>query len=239
MHEDHRDSSVLIVDGYNILLTLAEREGARMEESQLFEAQRQLIEVLDEWASARGIQAVIAWDGRATAPDRPRSRTNVRVVFVDPPAEADDWIVGEAARLARENHTFLVATLDQGLLARLPKASRRLELKQLAADLHAILSRPLRAPHVHGPDDLDFLPVSSEPVDTSRLPRRRQPKRDFTNRDPVPNPTRPVAPPPRPAAPLAPESSSASELERQARAAAAERKEARRKRFEKKQRRGR
>lgn len=157
----------LLVDGWNLLLALLEREGAEPTPA----ARDRLTELLETWAVARRRRVALVWDGArsGTAPGGSR----VRVVHVEPPAEADDWIVLEARRLAAGGVPPEVATRDRGLARRLPEAVRLYPFGDLVADLEALVSEPLTAPHVTGPAVSAELPVGRGPVDPRSLPRRR------------------------------------------------------------------
>ncbi len=209
---------IVLVDGYNVLLALAAREGFLPDERGMPEARSKLSGLLAEWGAARGFIVVVAWDGAARPPSaRPADQPGVRQVFLTPPAEADDWIVEEARRLTGAGREALVATRDQGLLSRLARLARPIDLKELAADLDALVQGPISAPHIGGAAPGERPPASEGPVDTGRLPRRRGAGR----REPEPG-----SPPPLT------RSAAHSEIDAEARAAAALRKQQRRHRFQ-------
>ncbi|UCF67435.1 MAG: NYN domain-containing protein [Acidobacteriota bacterium] len=166
--------SPVLIDGYNVLIYLAEREHEKLDGDRLPRARERLLGLLDEWATARSQPVVVVWDGRGS-PAAGRGEL-LRVVFVEPPAEADDWIVLEAERLHAAGRAPIVVTRDRGLRSRLPAGCGRLGVRRLAADLDALADGPLSAPHISGPRGARGpIPVSTGPVDTSRLPRRRRP----------------------------------------------------------------
>lgn len=181
---------LVLVDGYNVLLALAGIERADPDRFELATARTRLVECLGEWAALKEAEVIVAWDGRSGLPGNlgpPVKR--VRVVFLEPPAEADDWIVAEARRSAEERRPAVVVTRDRELISRLPRAVRSFPISELAADLSA-LSAPTLRQVPEAAAVWDTIPASAAPVDTSRLPRRRRP----ASKTPA------AAPPPPPAA---------------------------------------
>lgn len=181
----------VIVDGYNLLLRLAERERVRPHELDLAFGRARLETLLAAWADARSAHVHLVWD-RAADPgaslaDSPR----LRVSRVEPPAEADDLIVLAAEDRAGSGADVVVVTADQGLRARLPRRARTVAPDSLMPDLEALATGPIGAPHLGTRGD-ETIPASSEPIDTSRLPRRR------TASDEPPLPAAPSAVPGRP-----------------------------------------
>ncbi len=184
-------NAVVLVDGWNLLVRLAGAPEALADPETREEARHRLLDLLEPWAEARQVRVVVAWDG--PGPAVPPAGERVRSVGVDPPAEADDWIVHEATRLHRERVPVRVVTRDRGLLARIPREATSLPMADLAADLLALAGGPVHAPHVHGPaDGPDEVPASPAPVDPARLPRRR------VNAPALPSAPGPAPAPPRP-----------------------------------------
>lgn len=183
--------SLLLVDGHNVLLTLAARDGVPDSFLDLRGGERELVALLEEWARLRVARVVIAWDGRASQ-SQPGER--VREVRLEPPAEADDFLVLEAHRARREGLVPTVVSRDRGLLARLPAGSKHMSLTALVDDLEALLADPIRAPHVRALD-ADWQALERHPADP-RYPRRQ------TIADPAPalSATPPVSPRPSPPA---------------------------------------
>gem|GEM_PF-5946281 len=184
-------NAVVLVDGWNLLVRLAGAPEALADPESREEARRRLLDLLEPWAEARQVRVVVAWDG--PGPAVPPVGERVRSVGVDPPAEADDWIVHEATRLHRERVPVRVVTRDRDLLARIPRAAASLPMAGVAADLLALAGGPVRAPHVHGPaDGPGEVPASPAPVDPARLPRRRAtPPAPPPAPEPAPAPSRP------------------------------------------------
>ena len=184
-------NAVVLIDGWNLLVRLAGSPEALAEPEAREEARHRLLDLLEPWADARHVRVVVAWDG--PGPAVPPAGERVRSVGVDPPAEADDWIVHEATRLQRERIPVRVVTRDRGLLARIPREAASLPMSDVAADLLALAGGPVHAPHVHGPPEAPGeLPVTPGPVDPARLPRRR------ANSPAPPSVAPPPDPPPRP-----------------------------------------
>lgn len=235
-------SPVLIVDGFNLLLALVEREGATLERGEMGAAQERLLDLLETWAEARETGVVLVWDGAPRRGREHRGRPRVRVVFVDPPAEADDWIVIEADRLCEHRTPVRVVTRDRGLRSRLHSAARIAPLDSLVADLYAVIRDPLRAPFIGGAEaELVEIPASEGPVDTRRLPRRHRPP-TIEEEEPAPPPTVRTPSPSsgvgaggsrtqRVATATSPIADPASGRERKAREEAAARKERRREKY--------
>ncbi len=188
----------LLVDGYNLLLRLVEHDTAELGPERMGHEQHRLLDLLGLWAGFRGVEVTVAWDGFAPRGSR-EDPVTLRVVWVCPPAEADDWIVEEAERLVRAGVAVEVATRDRGLLARLPKRAHATDLDALAADLEALTEAPLAAPELRGPDgETDVVPVGGGPIDTLRLPRRRSGALAGvapTEPEPAPKPPAPAARP--------------------------------------------
>ncbi|MFN7965784.1 MAG: hypothetical protein U0V87_08880 [Acidobacteriota bacterium] len=156
----------VLVDGHNLLLSLARLEDVPDSMLDLRQGERDLAAILAEWGALRERSVTIAWDGRAALPDV----AGVRQIRLSPPAEADDFLVQEAHRLRREGVVATVVSRDRELLSRLPVGTLHLPMEQLADDLQALLADPLRAPHLKPDDgDLERLP----PATTRPFPRRR------------------------------------------------------------------
>jgi hypothetical protein len=248
-----KGATTIVVDGYNLLLDLAE-EALVSEERDRDVARARLGDALEEWARLRSCRVVLVWDGSGrlnSAGTAPRER--VREVYVAA-AEADDFIVEEVRRLREEGRRPGVVTRDRGLLGRLPKSVVELGHEQVGADLRALAADPLRAPDLVA-DDVAAEMSSRDPelIDTSKLPRRKQP-RDAPGPTPAARPhragpegvaptkgraQRPPAQKAKPGARSgsgagaggAPERDAAVERERQAREEAKRKKQARRERF--------
>jgi hypothetical protein len=181
-----RGATTIVVDGYNLLLDLAE-EALVSEVRERDVARARLADALEQWARLRACHVVLVWDGpRGRDAGRAGERMRVREVHVTS-AEADDFIVEEVRRLRDEGQRPGVVTRDRGLLRRLPQATVRLGHEQVGADLRALAADPLKAPKFlgeHGPGEL---PASApEEVDPSRLPRRRRAVDDDPEPDPAP-----------------------------------------------------
>jgi len=219
-------NAVVLIDGWNLLVRLAGSPEALADPATREEARRRLLDLLEPWAEARHVRVVVAWDG--PGPAAPPAGERVRSVGVDPPAEADDWIVHEAARLHRERTPVRVVTRDRGLLARIPRSVASLPVAEVVSDLVALAGGPVRAPHVHGPEGIrDEVPATTGPVDPTRLPRRRD---AVAGNPPPPEPALPVPPSPRRAPARTPESPVRDPRAEARRRAAKERKRARWKR---------
>ncbi len=114
-------SYLWIVDGHNLVLNVPELSRLFNQESK--KAAREAAERrLAEFAGhcVEGIQLV--FDGQSYPEKQPGGRVEgaLAVTFVDPPAEADDWIVQVAKQAADAGKPAAVASSDRGLLARLP-----------------------------------------------------------------------------------------------------------------------
>lgn len=188
----------VIVDGYNLLLRLAERERVRPHELDLAFGRARLETLLAAWADARSARVHLVWDRAADPGASPTGSPRLRVSRVEPPAEADDLIVLAAQDRAGSGADVVVVTADRGLRARLPRRARTVAPDSLMPDLEALATGPIGAPHLGTRGD-EVIPASSEPIDTSRLPRRRA-----ASEEPPPRATSsavPGRPPRRPAAP--------------------------------------
>jgi predicted RNA-binding protein with PIN domain len=113
-----------IVDGHNLVLNVPELSRLYNQESK--KAARQAAEKrLEDLAGQcpEGVQLV--FDGETFAEKQPGGRVAgaLSVTFVDPPAEADDWIVQLAKQAADAGRPVAVSTSDRGLLARLSGAA--------------------------------------------------------------------------------------------------------------------
>lgn len=179
----------MLVDGHNLLLSLARRDGVPDILFDVRQGERDLAELLAEWGALRERSVTIAWDGHSPLPDVP----GVRQLRLSPPAEADDFLVQEAHRLRREGMSATVVSRDRELLSRLPVGTQHLPLEQLADDLQALLADPVRAPHLRVDDGtLQRLP----PATTLAFPRRRASLNGAETPAPVP-PSRPALPQPK------------------------------------------
>jgi hypothetical protein len=231
-------AGLLVIDGYNVLLGLTEPEGPALAGAELPRARARLIELLTDWSEARERDVVVVWDGR-TGPWRetPPPSSRLRNVWVEPPAEADDFVVHEAEAALRTRRVPLVVTRDKDLRRRLPAGSRSFPLKTLRDDLAALAGGPLSLAHVTGVA-LDELPASPGPVDPARLPRRRrrssppQAASDEPPRPPAGSATGcpPARPPARPATPRPPAGPPRIEPDREAKRRRWERAQERRRR---------
>jgi hypothetical protein len=165
----------IVIDGYNLLLALARRERVRDVDAQLVDARSRLVELLSKWSDLRERDVTVVWDGYGSAPADLSKR--LRVVFVEPPAEADDWIVLEARDMAGRGQPPEVVTRDRGLLERLPAGCESLPLDSIEHDLRAIEGGPVSGSHVSGhislPEEDGWLVQPADEIDTRRLPRRR------------------------------------------------------------------
>jgi predicted RNA-binding protein with PIN domain len=109
-----------IVDGHNLVLNVPELSRLHSHESK--RAARAAAEArLAELAKASPNPVHLIFDGDAVPGTHPGSgeRSGLVVRFVDPPAEADDWIVQLAKQELDAGKPVAVATSDRGLLARL------------------------------------------------------------------------------------------------------------------------
>lgn len=176
----------ILIDGYNLLLALARRERVRDVDSQLADARSRLIDLLSKWSDLREQDVTVVWDGYGSAPASLSRR--LRVVFVEPPAEADDWIVLEARDMAGRGEPPEVVTRDRGLLDRLPEECESLPIDSIEHDLRAIEGDPVSGSHVSGhiplPEKNGWLNQPADEIDTARLPRRRAAKLRFPNGSP-------------------------------------------------------
>ncbi|MBP7149207.1 MAG: NYN domain-containing protein [Acidobacteria bacterium] len=173
-----------LIDGYNVLHAVQRLDPGG---PSLAEVRGRLEELLGAWAEARGCDVIVVWDGRSGSRRSPHtSPPRVQVSWSEAPEEADDRIAVLAGQAAAERREVRVASADRGLLARLPPTAVRESLEQLADDLAALASGPLRAPHVGGARVRE-VPASAGPVDPAALPRRRDKPRP-------PAPPRPAAP---------------------------------------------
>ncbi len=114
-------SYLWIVDGHNLVLNVPELSRLFNQESK--KAAREAAESrLAEFAGhcVEGLQLV--FDGQSYPEKQPGGRVEgaLAVTFIDPPAEADDWIVQIARQAADAGKPVAVASSDRGLLARLP-----------------------------------------------------------------------------------------------------------------------
>jgi hypothetical protein len=240
-----RGATTIVVDGYNLLLDLAEEALVSVERERDV-ARSRLADGLEQWARLRGCQVVLVWDGSRgrRARDAPR-RERVREVYIAN-AEADDFIVEEVGRLRSDGHRPGVVTRDRGLLRRLPDAVVRLGHEQVGADLRAIAADPLRGPKFLSAEDPGDVPASApDDIDSSKLPRRRRPvdepgptsrpARSSAERAAPSRPTQGARNASQGAASFQPEGQ--TEQERKARERARQKKEARRARYQRAQRR--
>jgi predicted RNA-binding protein with PIN domain len=109
-----------IVDGHNLVLNVPELSRLHSHESK--RAARDAAEArLAELAKVSPNPVHLIFDGDAVPGTHPGSgeRGGLVVRFVDPPAEADDWIVQLAKQESDAGKPVAVATSDRGLLARL------------------------------------------------------------------------------------------------------------------------
>lgn len=157
----------LLVDGHNLLMHLARRDGAGELLLDLRAGERELAELLAIWSTLRAQPVILIWDGRGPVPPV----EGIRQVRVSPPAEADDFLVHEAHRLRHAGSRAVVVTRDRELHGRLPSGTGRLDVDQLARDLAALSAAPLRAPHVAGPATQRTEPLA--PAPGPQFPRRR------------------------------------------------------------------
>lgn len=110
-----------IVDGHNLVLNVPELSRLYNQESKKAAreaAERRLADLAR--LCPEGLQLV--FDGQTFAEKQPGGRVAgpFTVTFVDPPAEADDWIVQLARQAAEAGRPAAISTSDRGLLARLP-----------------------------------------------------------------------------------------------------------------------
>ena len=92
--------TVVLVDAENVRRSLWPNIGPE-----------ELVERCREWARARGVQAVVVFDGNAPAAE---SDETVTIVGTGPES-ADDWIAREAERLRASGVTFWLVTSDRAL----------------------------------------------------------------------------------------------------------------------------
>lgn len=194
---------VLLVDGYNLLLAFYRREGVPEHEIDLDDGRARLEERLCEWAAMRGHAVVLVWDGHRLPRPRGAPEAGITVSWAEPPSEADDRIVALAEQYVRERREASVVTHDRGLRRRLPPEVRTEGFESLVDDLEALVAGPVTAAFLgRRRRDDPWLPASSGPVDTSRLPRRRRPLPILELPAPQEAPTE--RPPPAPATAVAP-----------------------------------
>jgi YacP-like NYN domain len=79
------------------------------------------VERAGAWAEREGVHALVVFDGRAPAAE---GHTGVTVVGTGS-GSADDWIAGEAQRLAREGRRLWLVTSDRGLRDRVAANAER------------------------------------------------------------------------------------------------------------------
>jgi predicted RNA-binding protein with PIN domain len=109
-----------IVDGHNLVLNVPELTRLYNHESKKAArdaAEKRLAALAD--ASPNAVNLVFDGDSFPGGQPGAGERGKLLVRFVDPPAEADDWIVQLARQEADAGHMVAVATSDRGLLARL------------------------------------------------------------------------------------------------------------------------
>ncbi|MFN0152065.1 MAG: NYN domain-containing protein [bacterium] len=109
-----------IVDGHNLVLNVPEL--TRLYNFESKKAARDAAETrLAELASVSPNAVQLVFDGDVFPGGQPgRGESGkLSVCFVDPPAEADDWIVQLARQESDAGQPVAVATSDRGLLARL------------------------------------------------------------------------------------------------------------------------
>ncbi len=165
---------MLLVDGYNLLLAVCERERVPEHELDLVGGRARLEGLLAEWAELRGREVVLVWDGRRVPRPWASASRRITVAWAEPPTEADDRIVALAAQYVQERREVRVVSRDRGLLRRLPDSAMPDRIEALIDDLDALVADPLGAPFLgRRTGDDPLVPASAEPVDTSRLPRRR------------------------------------------------------------------
>lgn len=199
-----------IVDGHNLVLNVPEL--VRLYEHESKKAARDAAEErLAELAEGSKHPVHLVFDGQTFPGEQPPGgggRGSVSVRFVDPPAEADDWIVTLARQEAGRGVSVAVATSDRGLLARLAGSPpiHRLGVEEFwRQSKRHIRQRTPRAPEKPQPEastaeELHALekamsqPASPEPArpasDVEEWPVAPQPER-AASREPPP------APPPR------------------------------------------
>ncbi len=109
-----------IVDGHNLVLNVPEL--TRLYNFESKKAARDAAETrLAELAGVSPNSVQLVFDGDVFPGGQPGRGENgkLSVCFVDPPAEADDWIVQLARQESDAGKPVAVATSDRGLLARL------------------------------------------------------------------------------------------------------------------------
>jgi predicted RNA-binding protein with PIN domain len=109
-----------IVDGHNLVLNVPELTRLYNDESKKAARDAAIRRLVDLSASARE-KVRLVFDGEKFPAGQPGGAEmgGLSVQFVDPPAEADDWIVRLARQEADKGSPVAVATSDRGLLARL------------------------------------------------------------------------------------------------------------------------
>ncbi len=165
----------VIVDGYNVLLSFAEREGVEFRADDLREGRDALARALDRWAHFVDTTVLLVWDtGRLLEQPAPENTERVKISYVAPPAEADDWIVCETQRRISTGDAVAVVSRDKGLWRRLPREVERVTVDGLFHDFLAMDGDVLHAPHlgsskIHVSEE-EFR--RAESIDTRLLPRR-------------------------------------------------------------------
>ncbi len=218
-------SHLWIVDGHNLVLNVPEL--SRLYHNQSKRAAREAAERrLADLASGCAERLHLVFDGQTFREGQPGKNVsgNLEVTFIDPPAEADDWIVQLARQEVDAGKPVGVATSDRGLLARLigGAAIRRMAVDEFWRESGRHLRQTLGPPKAEKPD-----PSAQNPVEVARLetamrrPRRpragdhvdtRHPEAGEARIErpapslppPPPAPPRPAAPPPPPAPPPEP-----------------------------------
>jgi predicted RNA-binding protein with PIN domain len=200
-------SHLWIVDGHNLVLNVPELSRLFHHESK--KAAREAAERrLADLAKACTERIHLVFDGE-TFPDRQPGKAssgNLDVTFVDPPAEADDWIVQLAKQEVEAGKPVGVATSDRGLLARLVvgAAIRRMAVDEFWRES----GRSLRQATGAAPEKPQA--SSQSPTEVARLetamkrPRPADAPRPSAPAAPAPPPEREPQEPPRAAAPPPP-----------------------------------
>jgi len=81
--------------------------------------EQELVELCRSWAEARGVRAIVAFDGKAPGGVVGEEELAPNCVLVGTGAEsADDWLARAAAELRTAKQTFWLVTSDRELWAR-------------------------------------------------------------------------------------------------------------------------
>ena len=119
-----------IIDGHNLLLSSARAAGLHG-----LDRGKEAREALDRWIEAfgraAGVQLWVVYDGAEVGPRRDvRERPHLRILFTDPPAEADDQIRLLVSTAVRAGELVCVVSSDRKTLGdSLPEEVRLLSVQ--------------------------------------------------------------------------------------------------------------